>query len=39
MAFLVFAELWPLSRERHPHYALLGGVIGYIFFAVISILH
>lgn len=39
MAFLVFAELWPLSRERHPHYALLGGVIGYIFFAAISIMH
>lgn len=39
MAFLVFAELWPLSRERHPHYALLGGVIGYIFFALISFLH
>lgn len=39
MAFLVFAELWPLSRERHPHYALLGGVVGYIFFAAISILN
>lgn len=39
MTFLVFAELWPLSRERHPHYALLGGVIGYLFFALISILH
>lgn len=39
MAFLVFAELWPLSRERHPHYALLGIVIGYIFFALISLLH
>lgn len=39
MAFLVFAELWPLSRERHPHYALLGGVLGYLFFAGISILH
>lgn len=39
MAFLVFAELWPLSRERHPHYALLGGVVGYIFFAGLSILH
>ncbi|MGE4273820.1 MAG: ZIP family metal transporter [Desulfitobacterium sp.] len=39
MSFLVIAELWPLSRERHPHYALLGGVIGYIFFAFISLLH
>jgi ZIP family zinc transporter len=39
MSFLVFAELWPLSRERHPNYALLGGVIGYIFFALISLLH
>ncbi|HVJ49763.1 ZIP family metal transporter [Desulfitobacterium sp.] len=38
MAFLVFAELWPLSRERHPHYALLGGVIGYVFFALLSFL-
>lgn len=39
MAFLVFAELWPLSRERHPHYALLGGTIGYAFFALLSLLH
>lgn len=39
MAFLVFAELWPLSRERHPHYALLGGVLGYLFFAALSFLH
>lgn len=39
MTFLVFAELWPLSRERHPRYAMLGGIIGYIFFAAISFLH
>lgn len=39
MSFLVFAELWPLSRERHPRYALLGGTIGFIFFTLISILH
>ena len=38
MSFLVFAELIPLSRERHPHYALLGGTIGFIFFALISML-
>ena len=38
MTFLVFAELIPLSRERHPHYALLGGTIGFIFFAFISML-
>lgn len=39
MSFLVFAELWPLSRERHPRYALLGGTIGFIFFTIISTLH
>jgi len=39
MSFLVLAELWPLSRERHPHYALLGGTIGYVFFALLSLLH
>ncbi len=39
MTFLVFAELIPLSRERHPHYALLGGTIGFIFFTLISMLH
>ncbi|HWQ40624.1 MAG TPA: ZIP family metal transporter [Desulfosporosinus sp.] len=38
MSFLVFAELIPLSRERHPHYALLGGTIGFIFFTIISML-
>ena len=36
MTYLVFAELIPLSRERHPHYALLGGTTGFILFAVIS---
>lgn len=39
MAFLVLAELWPLSRERHPHYALLGGTVGYLFFGLLSLLH
>lgn len=39
MTFLVFAELMPLARERHPHYALLGGTIGFILFALISLLH
>ncbi|MHB1651850.1 MAG: ZIP family metal transporter [Desulfitobacteriaceae bacterium] len=39
MAFLVLAELWPLSRERHPRYALLGGTIGYISFTIISLWH
>lgn len=39
MTFLVFAELIPLSRERHPHYALLGGTIGFILFTLISLLH
>lgn len=38
MTFLVFAELIPLSRERHPHYALLGGTVGFILFAFISLL-
>ncbi|MFZ3131300.1 MAG: ZIP family metal transporter [Desulfosporosinus sp.] len=38
MIFLIFAELWPLSRERHPRYALLGGTIGFIFFTIISLL-
>lgn len=39
MAFLVLAELFPLSREKHPHYALLGGTIGFISFTLLSILH
>lgn len=39
MAFLVLAELWPLSRERHPLYALLGGFIGFVPFTLFSILH
>ncbi|MDR3541211.1 MAG: ZIP family metal transporter [Desulfosporosinus sp.] len=37
MIFLVFAELIPLSRERHPHYALLGGTTGFILFALIGL--
>ncbi|MHB8126919.1 MAG: ZIP family metal transporter [Desulfitobacteriaceae bacterium] len=39
MAFLVFAELLPLSRERHPHYALLGATIGFTLFSLLSIFH
>lgn len=39
MTFLIFAELIPLSRERHPHYALLGGTIGFVFFTLVSIFH
>lgn len=38
MTLLVFAELMPLSRERHPNYALLGGTVGFILFALISLL-
>ncbi|HBV85213.1 ZIP family metal transporter [Desulfosporosinus sp.] len=38
MTFLVFAELMPLSRERHPRYALLGGTVGFILFSLISLL-
>lgn len=38
MLFLVFGELVPLSRERHPHYALLGGMLGFVLFALISLL-
>lgn len=38
MMFLVFAELMPLSRERHPHYALLGGTIGFCLFTLVSFL-
>jgi ZIP family zinc transporter len=36
MTFLVFAELLPLSRERHPHYALLGIAVGFTFFATLG---
>jgi ZIP family zinc transporter len=37
MTFLVLAELWPLSRERHPVWALLGAIIGFVFFVMISL--
>ena len=38
MTFLVFAELIPISRERHPNYALLGVTTGFILFSLLSIL-
>lgn len=38
MTFLVLAELWPISRERHPIWALLGGISGFMFFVMIAIL-
>ena len=38
MAFLVFAELLPLSRERHPRYSLLGATIGFVLFALLTLL-
>ncbi len=37
MSLLVIGELWPLSRERHPNYALLGGTLGFLLFALISL--
>ncbi|RNC62819.1 MAG: Zinc transporter ZupT [Candidatus Dichloromethanomonas elyunquensis] len=37
MTFLVFAELWPISGEKYPHWALFGGTLGFLFFAVISL--
>ncbi len=39
MAFLVFTELIPLARERHPHYALLGIAVGFILFTLLSFIH
>lgn len=36
MTFLVLAELWPLSRETHPIWALFGGIVGFVFFGMIS---
>ena len=36
MTFLVLTELWPLSTERHPFCALLGGIGGFMFFLIIS---
>lgn len=38
MTFLVLTELWPLSKERHPFFALLGGIGGFMFFFMISTL-
>ncbi len=35
MTFLVLTELWPLSIERHPFCALLGGIGGFIFFLMV----
>jgi len=37
MIFLVLAELWPLSREQHPAWALFGAIFGFLFFTVISL--
>jgi len=37
MTFLVLAELWPLSKEKHPAWALLGAIGGFIFFVVIAL--
>ncbi|CAA7599517.1 Zinc/iron permease [Acididesulfobacillus acetoxydans] len=39
MAFLVVGEMWPLARERHPHYALLGLTLGYILFSLVSVFY
>lgn len=36
MTFLVLVELWPLSRERYPGWALFGAVLGFLFFLVIA---
>jgi ZIP family zinc transporter len=37
MSYLVYAELWPLSRRLQPRYALLSGFIGFALFAAMSL--
>ncbi len=36
MGLLVFSELLPISRERHPNWSRLGVVTGFVLFALIS---
>jgi len=38
MTYLVLSELWPLSREQNPGWALFGGTAGYIFFVLLTLL-
>lgn len=37
MGLLVFRELLPISRERHPNWSRLGAVLGFIVFSAISL--
>lgn len=37
MTFLVLAELWPLSREEYPNWAVVGGILGFLFFTAIAL--
>lgn len=38
MTFLVLKELFPLATEKHPFWALIGGIGGFFFFVAISTL-
>ena len=37
MSLLVFRELLPLSRERHPNWSRLGAAIGFVLFTLLSL--
>lgn len=39
MAFIVYNELIPVSRRRHPNYSTAGGIAGFIFIMILTLLH
>ncbi|MBU7007760.1 ZIP family metal transporter [Phosphitispora fastidiosa] len=39
MTYIVKNELLPESRRRHPNYATLGGIIGFLFILVLGFVH
>jgi len=39
MTYIVKNELLPESRRRHPNYATLGGIIGFLFILVLGFIH
>ncbi|WP_418791311.1 ZIP family metal transporter [Phosphitispora sp. TUW77] len=39
MTYIVKNELLPESRRKHPNYATLGGIIGFLFILVLGFIH
>lgn len=39
MVFIVYNEIFPKSKEKHPNYSSLGAIVGFLFIFVLDLMH